>query len=194
MGSGIPLGDPEWSGELDSYKEIHVSEFGNDSGVFTRNVLEGSGRSDTPEGKGTCMCHDNVEWLHHVLGHLAGKNKEKKSNQSLKVKRQFEKVKSQVCLVEGEYETYLGRKSHSLPPAGHEEELEEDSLLPKPPLPSNIRRGRAPPLPTPPNPSLRRHHHHQVLLPPPPRDLLPSSRVGVSQTLAAGCTSTLGAL
>ena len=47
-------------------------DFGNDSGVFTRNVLEGSGRSGTSEGKGTWMCHDNVEWLHHVLGHLAG--------------------------------------------------------------------------------------------------------------------------
>src|SRR3954469_5375559 len=102
MGSGILRGDPEWSGEYDSYKESPVSEFGNDSGVFTRNVLEGSGTSGTPEGKGTWMCHDNVEWLHHVLGHLAGQNKEKKSNRSLKVKRQFGKVKSQVCLVEGE--------------------------------------------------------------------------------------------
>ena len=37
----------------DSYKESPVSELGNDSGVFTGNVLEGSGRSGTPEGKGT---------------------------------------------------------------------------------------------------------------------------------------------
>src|SRR3954467_10143121 len=32
-------------------------------------------------GKGTWMCHDNVEWLHHVPGHLAGKYDE--SNQIL---------------------------------------------------------------------------------------------------------------
>src|SRR4051812_27644507 len=36
------------------------------------------------------MCHDNVEWLHHVLGHLAGQNKGRnqilvwKSNANLK--------------------------------------------------------------------------------------------------------------
>ena len=52
MGSGISQGDPEWSGEYDSYKESPVSEFGNDSGVFTRNILEESGRSRTPEGEG----------------------------------------------------------------------------------------------------------------------------------------------
>src|SRR5215216_6648222 len=28
-------------------------------------------------GKGTSMCHDNVEWLHHVLGHLAGQYDER---------------------------------------------------------------------------------------------------------------------
>ena len=51
MGSGISRGDPEWSGE-DSYKESPVSELGNVSGVFIGNVLEGSGMSGTPEGKG----------------------------------------------------------------------------------------------------------------------------------------------
>ena len=35
MGSRISRGDPEWSGELDSYKESPILEFGNDSGVFT---------------------------------------------------------------------------------------------------------------------------------------------------------------
>ena len=52
MGSGISRGDPEWSGEKHSYKESPVLELGNDSGVFIGNVLEGSGMSGTPEGKG----------------------------------------------------------------------------------------------------------------------------------------------
>ena len=34
-------------------KESPIPELGNDSGVFIGNVLEGSGRSGTPEGKGT---------------------------------------------------------------------------------------------------------------------------------------------
>ena len=34
-------------------RKVPFSEFGNDSGVFIGNVLEGSGMSGTPEGKGT---------------------------------------------------------------------------------------------------------------------------------------------
>src|SRR3954465_12597804 len=33
-------------------RKVPFSEFGNDSGVFIGNVLEGSGMSGTPEGKG----------------------------------------------------------------------------------------------------------------------------------------------
>ena len=39
--------------ENNSYKESLVSELENGSGVFIGNVLEGSGMSGTPEGKGT---------------------------------------------------------------------------------------------------------------------------------------------
>ena len=53
MGFGISRGDPEWSGEYDSYKESPVSGLENGTGVFIGNVLEGSGMSGTPEGKGT---------------------------------------------------------------------------------------------------------------------------------------------
>ena len=53
MGFGISRGDPEWSGEYDSYKGSPVLELGNDSGVFIGNVLEGSGMSGTPKGRGT---------------------------------------------------------------------------------------------------------------------------------------------
>ena len=51
MGFGISRGDPEWSGEYDSYKESPVSELENGSGVFIGNVLDGFGMSDTPGGR-----------------------------------------------------------------------------------------------------------------------------------------------
>ena len=39
--------------ENKTYKESPISELENGSGVFIGNVLEGSGRSGTPDGKGT---------------------------------------------------------------------------------------------------------------------------------------------
>src|SRR4051812_18872261 len=76
--------DPRYHEEIwnGSENKIHIKKVLFQSSemipvFFTRNVLEGSGRSGTPEGKGTWMCHDNVEWLHHVLGHLAGQYDER---------------------------------------------------------------------------------------------------------------------
>src|SRR3954469_21357305 len=99
------------------------------------------------------MCHDNMEWLHHVLGHLAAQNKGR--NQILVLKSNANLKKSNGKFAwwrESRKPTWGG--SPLPPPPGQGGRVGGGLPPPNRPPSTYIRRGRAPPTPHTKNPSL----------------------------------------
>src|SRR3954468_5916523 len=98
------------------------------------------------------MCHDNVEWLHHVLGNMAGQNKGR--NQILVGKSNTNLKKSN-----GKFAWWRESRKptwgESLlpPPSGQGGRVWGGLPPPNRPRSTYIRRGRAPPTPHTQNPS-----------------------------------------